>query len=69
MEKIGDLVDLAEAGETAVSRNCLNFLEMGGTYENCQGTDSGAKLLKSLTYERLLLELCITTVPKRDLHI
>lgn len=49
MEEIGDLVDLAKAGETAVSRNCFNFLETGGTYENIGA--SGAKLLKSLTYD------------------
>ena len=45
--EIGELVDLAKAGEICVSRNCFNFLENGGTYTNIEGP-LGAKLLHSL---------------------
>jgi class 3 adenylate cyclase len=49
MVEIGDLVDLAKAGEICVSRNCFNFLETGRTYSNIDGP-LGAKLLKSLEW-------------------
>ena len=45
--EIGELVDLAKAGEICVSRNCFNFLESGGTYTDIEGP-LGAKLLHSL---------------------
>ena len=45
--EIGELVDLARAGEICVSRNCFNFLENGGTYTSIAG-QLGAKLLHSL---------------------
>jgi class 3 adenylate cyclase len=45
--EIGELVDLAKAGEICVSRNCFNFLENGGAYTTIPGP-LGAKLLHSL---------------------
>jgi hypothetical protein len=55
MLEIGELVDLAQPGEIAISRNCFNFLESGATYKErvLIGKDNNqssyAKLLQSLT--------------------
>lgn len=52
MEEIGELVDLAKTGEIAISSNCFNFLESGGTYDDIHdGPLGGEKLLRALTYD------------------
>jgi class 3 adenylate cyclase len=38
--EIGDLVDLALAGEICISRNCCNFIENGGTYTHPTSTNN-----------------------------
>ena len=47
VKEIGDLVDLAAAGEICVSRNCYTYLNDAGTFDDLEHP-SEAKLLRFL---------------------
>lgn len=56
LDEIGELVDLAAAGEVCVSRDCLDFLESHGEFRNVDDLTTDARILTRLNPTSDVLE-------------
>ena len=56
IDEIGELVEMAAAGEVCVSRDCLDYLEEYGEFRNVDDTLSDARILTRLRMKTTILE-------------